>query len=122
MFENTKIATEKQIKIIRKIETTCEIECVAKTKQEVWHFIQKWLPKMQFIQTLDANLRIPVYSATKKYHGNDVHGVWEENYNNRNEINEEILKGHMLRGDAHPVDAFTEYLAYSQISLDESNE
>ena len=106
-----KIASNKQIDMIKYIKNVCDVKFSGKTSQDVYNFIGEWYPKaikMQQIKDSIGEIGVTTYRATKKYHGNDVHGTWEETINLKNTIAHELFKGEIIRG-RDPIDALCDF-------------
>lgn len=107
----SRIATQKQISMIAFIKDKCEVEFAGNTAKEVYDFIGEWYPKALQMARLDniiGSMGVTAYRARKIYHGNDVHGEWEELQNNRDAIAHEKFKGDVVRR-RNPVEALAEF-------------
>lgn len=103
-MELSAIATPKQQRMIKYIENKCEITFVGKTKQDTWNFINEWLPRANFMSSLDAAIGVQNYRATYTKATNS----WEETPDRRDTIAHEIFKGELLRGK-DPAGALMDY-------------
>lgn len=106
-----KIATEKQIDMLSFIKDKCDVKFKGETSKDVYDFIGEWYPralKMANIEQAIGQMGVTTYRATKRYHGNDVHGEWEETVNLKDTIAHEIFKGEIMRG-RNPVDALCDF-------------
>ena len=61
-----------------------------------------------------VNLELQYIEQEKTYHGNDIHGEWEELENNRDTIAHEKFKGDIIRG-RNPIDALVDFGISSRI-------
>lgn len=115
--ELKKIASPKQIKILKFIKDKCDVKFKGHTSKEVYDFIGKWYPralKMAEMERAIGQLGVTAYRARKTYHGNDIHGEWEELENNRDTIAHEKFKGDIIRG-RNPIDALVDFSISSRI-------
>lgn len=117
MKDLSRIATKKQIQCIHFIKDVCDVKFKGTTSKEVYDFIGKYLPKAQKLQDMEktiGRLGMSVYSAKKTYHGNDLHGTWEETFDLRDTIAHERFKGEILRG-RNSIDALCDFQTRAMI-------
>lgn len=106
--ELSQIATDKQIRLIQYIKKQCNVTFNGKTKKDVWDYIGEWLPKAKFIESMDREINVPTYKATKTYPGNSIHGQWEETINLKDTIAHDIFEGEIIRG-RNPAEALMDF-------------
>lgn len=95
-----KIASPKQIKMLKFIKDKCDVKFKGKTTKELYDFIGK--------------IGVTAYRARKTYHGNDIHGEWEELENNRDTVAHEKFKSDIIRG-RNATDALIDFCISSRI-------
>ena len=112
-----KIASPKQIKMLKFIKDKCDVKFKGKTTKELYDFIGKWYPralKMAEIEKAIGKIGVTAYRARKTYHGNDIHGEWEELENNRDAVAHEKFKSDIIRG-RNATDALIDFCISSRI-------
>lgn len=94
------IASEKQKRIVKYIETHCEIEFQGTTKEDVFEFINKWWGRAKQMAEMDAIVKNYSVQTYKMHCDASTDWKWEEDdYLPRDGIAHERFIGSIIRGE-----------------------